>query len=221
MVLAWSLMLAPVATVTAGLAQDEPTPVRLVQSGGGHASDSPTRYGWGFVLQNDNLAHAATGIAYQVALFAGDRVARTATGSVDILFPGQRMGIAGRESLSEQERITGVAVQLDTRAFSPIDEEFRSKLADNVVPVIPTANVVYRAERFSSTVTGQVVNPFDATYRLVRVNAILYGADDAIVGGGFTYLNFINGLAWTPAEVTVVGGRPLRQELYVQLPPLR
>ena len=178
-------------------------PVALVQQGFGQDSRSAS---YGFVVENPNASYGFEDIGYQIAaLNAEGTIVDTDSGSITVLFPGQSVGVAGDLFVDEGVIIDAVEVQLsggESQATEPLDN-------------FTVENISYVVGDFATRVTGIVQSPFTRVFDDVRVSAILYGASDEIIGGGYTYVNFIPANSSTGVSVSVtVDGEVARAELY-------
>jgi hypothetical protein len=58
-------------------------------------------------------------------------------------------------------------------------------------PTLETGNVKILGDQYSNIVTGEIVNRHDQAFEDIRVSAVVFDANDQIVGGGFTWLDDI------------------------------
>ena len=78
-----------------------------------------------------------------------------------------------------------------------------------------TDNVKFVADNYSPKVTGVVKNLSDQQLDNIRVSAIAYNDAGDIIGGGFTFVDFVPASAQAAAEVSITtSGTPAQVELY-------
>ena len=89
------------------------------------------------------------------------------------------------------------------------------------MPAFTGENVSFQADRFSSTVTGQIVSPYTKDVTNVKAMAVAYNEAGEIVGGGFSYVDFVPAGGKAAVEVqVVVTGTPAKVELYATVSSL-
>ncbi len=89
--------------------------------------------------------------------------------------------------------------------------------ASPTVPKFTFANVTYIDDRFSSKVTGVMTSPFTKDYKSIRVSAIGLDGSGAIVGGGFTFVDFAPAGGQAAVSVSYTGAKPATVVLHAQL----
>jgi hypothetical protein len=163
-----------------------------------------------FLVQNTDPASPVDGTPYQVAAYDADgHVLDTDWGYVNLLFPGEITALASDLYLPEGKTVERVEVQINPG--SP---------TSHVLTASPftTEQVQFIPGSYTSDVTGLILNASDKTITDLEVVAVAYDDQDHIVGGGYTYLDFIPPNGKTAAEVSVVvTGTPARVELFVSL----
>jgi hypothetical protein len=200
-----ALCLLP-ALLPAGLASAQtvaPAGPQLVASGFGQDKSAGS---FAFIVQNPNPDYAYEDTPYQVAAYdAAGSVLKTESGHIEALVAGQQLGVAGRLYLPENTTISRLDVQLLAGRA----------VALGPVPTLTAENVGYRDDRYSPKVTGIVKSPYDKNVTYARISALAYDAGGAIIGGGFTFLNFVPAHGQSAVEVNVkTTGKPARVELY-------
>jgi len=89
------------------------------------------------------------------------------------------------------------------------------------LPDFTTEAVMIDTSGYSPKVTGIVVNPFNVQVSNLYVYAVLFDANEKIIGGGFNYLEFIPADARAEFQIDVsYGGSASRVEVYVLLSDL-
>jgi hypothetical protein len=162
--------------------------------------------GWAFIIENPNAGLAVVSSKYHVAAYdASGTVLETDSGYVTIVLPGERLGIASELFLNEGQVVERVDVQVKTGKFEPLE----------VTSLFTTENVTYLPDRYFPKVTGVVISSATRDLEDLRVSAIAYDAAGNIVGGGFTYLDFVPAGGRAAVEVSITtSAPPARVELY-------
>jgi len=162
--------------------------------------------GYGFIVQNPNENMAVEGTQFHLTAYTKTgSIAAVEEGFVDILLPKQALGSAGDMYLEEGVTITRLDIQIQAGTFK----------TSNAHPFFTTENVKYQASQFSPKVTGQIISTASKDITNVRVSAIVYNKAGDIVGGGFTFVDFVpaNGKAAVVVSVTS-SEKPTTVELY-------
>lgn len=161
---------------------------------------------YAFIVENPNPGLAVEDSQYQVAAYdANGTVIKTDSGFITILFPGEKLGIAGDLYLPDETQIDRLDVQVKPGRFEPFDQR----------PEFTTENVAYVPDDYFPKVTGIVKSPYQKDLENIRVAAVAYDEAGNIIGGGFTYLDFVpaNGQAAVEVSITT-SGVPATVELY-------
>jgi len=163
-----------------------------------------------FLVQNTDPVSPVDGTQYQVAAYDADgNVLDTDSGYVNLLFPGEITAVASDLYLPEGKALERVEVQINPGSTT-----------SHVLTTSPftTEQVKFMPGSYASDVTGLILNASDKNITDLEVVAVAYDDQDQIVGGGYTYLDFIPPNGKTAAEVSVVvTGTPARVELFVSL----
>lgn len=163
--------------------------------------------GVGFLMRNTSTTSAIESTRYQVTAYDLEGfVIDTDSGYIDVIYPGLTIAGYGDLSLPSGMTLDRVEVQLLS--------------GGSVAPPTPdypfsTEAVNFIAGSYSSKVTGVVKSTLAKDINDIKVYAIAYDASDKIIGGGYTYVDFVpaNGQSAVEVQVTV-GGAPARVELY-------
>jgi hypothetical protein len=156
-----------------------PAPVAVVQQGFGQQDRS---LGYGFVIENPNPTLAVNTLPYEIAFFDEEgALVGTDTGYVQRLLPAQTLGVAGTTGLDEGVTVAAIEVRLRAGEFVAVAPQ----------PGFVTEYVVFEDGPYGDRATGIVRSPYPHTLTEVRVSALATNDDGTIIGGGFTYLNFI------------------------------
>lgn len=165
-----------------------------------------TTVGYGFMLKNPNPNLGVAYSEYQIAAYdASDIVIGTQTGYIDLLLPGQELGIGNELYLDAGEIVS----RIDLKVFDG------TPVVTDITAGLTARNAVYQHDPYSSKVIGEVLNPFEQDLLSFKVSALLYDAADNIIGGGNTYASFIPGNSFTGVESYVSSsGEVARVELF-------
>ena len=181
----------------------EPEAIQVVAQGFGQDERDLS---FAFLVENPNPGFAFEGSQYQAAAYddAGT-VLETDSGYIQLILPGQTLGVAGTMWLDESVTVSKIEVQLlegDPVATDPI-------------PTFAVESSTYYAGEYSDAATGIINSPYNVDLRNIRVSAVLYDGAGEIIGGGFTFLNFILANGSTGVEVSVTtSGDVASVELY-------
>ncbi|MBM4429508.1 MAG: hypothetical protein FJ026_04060 [Chloroflexi bacterium] len=183
----------------------KPEPIRLIAQGFGQDGRA---VGFAFVVENPNQGLAIENSQYQIAAYdAGGAVVKTDSGYITLLWPSQRVGVGGSLYLDEEVVASRIEVQVREGKASATDP----------VPTFTVDAVTYHAGDYTSYATGVIASPYDRDVTDLRVSAVPYNSAGEIIGGGFTFLNFILANSTTGVKVTVTG---LKEVASVELYPV-
>jgi hypothetical protein len=172
-----------------------PEPITVTKYGFGQDG---IEVGYAFLVENPNPGLSFEDSQYQVAAFdANGTVIDTDSGYLTVLLPGQTLGVANSMYVDEGVTVASIDVQLnagDAEATDPL-------------PTFSVDSISYYPDEYFSSVTGLVTSPYNRAFEDVRVSAVLYNEAGDIIGGGFTYLDFIlaNDSAGVEFSVTSAG----------------
>jgi hypothetical protein len=184
-------------------AQEEPTQeapaeeinvelLAVIKSGFGQDGQE---IGYSFIVENPNLNFAIENSEYQIAAYdSNNTVVETDSGYIEIVLPEQALGIAGSLYADEGVKVSKIEVQLKQGDPEQTDS----------LPLFIVDATTYFPDEYFSSVTGRITNPFDRDLKDLRVSAILFDEAGEIIGGGYTYLNFILANSSTGVDVSVV-----------------
>jgi hypothetical protein len=166
---------------------------------------------YAFIVVNHNQKEAAELTPYQVAFLdeTGNVVAQD-SGYITFLFPGEVMGVAGLATVGEGVRASKMQVQVGSpNRWSEL--KVPARLSAEVQSVTP--------QRFlGPKVAGVVTNPFARELKGVYVSIVAYDAAGNIIGGEFTFVNFVPPGGQAPFEATFwEGAEPARVEAYAAI----
>lgn len=179
------------------------------------AYDDSRRASWAVVLENPNQApHLATSIDVTVTLLddAGSIVG-SQSDSVAVILPGQRAAVVG-STYEDVGEIADIRVQARARSWEEQEGPYGA---------FDTSDVSVRQDRFRGwTVTGSVSSTFTDDFEDVYGTAVLRDSAGVIVGGGFTFIDFVPAGGDTSFEISVLDDLSgvATAEVYVSLSSL-
>ncbi|MGD2049822.1 MAG: hypothetical protein PVH03_10010 [Chloroflexota bacterium] len=167
------------------------------------------RVGYGFLLENPSQTHAAEDSEYRMTAFnSAGRVILVDEGYVDRLMPGQTFGFGSTFFVEEREEVDSIELQLKTRSFR------RSEL----FPELEFDRVKIEGDEYSRIVSGEIMNRHEQDFEDIRVSAIVFDANDQIIGGGFNWLDIIPAGESSTVDIWVTSvGEPVSAQLYTTI----
>ncbi len=86
------------------------------------------------------------------------------------------------------------------------------------VPFFTSQNITFMDDTYSPKVTGEIVSPYPNDLTNLHVCAIIYDLAGEIIGGGYTYLDFVPGNGKAAVEIPVsVAGVVAKVEIYASV----
>jgi len=185
-----------------------PIPEPLLLSSYGFGQDGRD-IGYAFLLDNPNSEVAFEGTSYQVVAFdESGAIAETDSGYVELVMPNQTLGIANNLFVDDGVSVSALEIQIN--AGDPV--------ASGPLKQFEIDSPLYRSSDFFSYVSGVVRNPYDQDISNLRVSAIAYDDAGAIIGSGFTYLNFLLANEVSGVEFSLTSAvEPSRFEIYASV----
>lgn len=181
----------------------EPETLRVVAQGFGQDGQD---LGFAFLVENPSADLAFESTQYRVAAYddAGTLLG-TDAGYVELILPGQTLGVAGTMRPGHGRIVSQLEVQLLERDSSATDPG----------PTFTVESSAFCAGEYSRAATGIVASPYGVDLTDIRVSAVMYDEGGEIIGGGRTYLNFILAESTTGVEVPVTAsGEVAAVEIY-------
>jgi hypothetical protein len=168
--------------------------------------------GFGMLIENPNGNFAIENSQYHITAFGENgNVLATEEGYVKVFLPNQTLGVAGTTYLIEDTDVVRIDAQILAGDF----------VESSQLPYFSSENVTYHPDEYFPKVTGQIVNPYNKDITDLRVSTILYNEAEDIIGGGFTYLDFIPANGKSAVEVSVTSsGTPAATELFAAVSSL-
>lgn len=151
------------------------------------------RLGYGFLVQNTNQNAAIVNSEYQVAVYdANGVVLETDTGYLDYIFPNQSTGVGGEVYLDEGALVDRIEIQL-----SDGDAE-----TTEIMDTITVAKEDFTRDDYSTYAVAELTSPYDRRANNIRISAIYFDENSKIVGGGYSYVTFLEGNSSSGAYVS-------------------
>lgn len=182
------------------------TDLVIVQYGYGQ---SGSQVGFGMILANPNENYSVEGTKYQVTVYAEDgSVIGIDEGYINLILPSQTLGFAS-------ELYVGDDVQSSTVDIKILSGDFEES---EPIPPFSSENISYLPDGYYPKITGQIASPYTSDITQVKVSGICYDENGEIIGGGFTYLDFVPANSKAAAEVSVTcSSAPASSELFAAL----
>lgn len=168
--------------------------------------------GFGMLIENPNAGALIEDSQWRVSAYAADgRVLAADDGYLIAILPGEALGLAGTLYTVTDEVVAWVEAQL--LDGDPVTSEPRQPFG--------AEGATYRPDDHFPKVTGAIVNPTYQTVTDLRVSALLYDKAGRIVGGGYTFLDFLPANDRAAVEVSVTSAEvPARAALYATITSL-
>jgi hypothetical protein len=168
--------------------------------------------GWinySFIVENPNLGVALNEVSYEVVVADDQGAILGANQSfVWLLTPGQRLAVANAMAVAEGERAGGLFVRVRSWHVVPTDP-------------LQATDVGFVADEVAPRVTGRIASAFPSVVDNVRVSALAFDSDGAIIGAGHAFIARIDPGGSSAIEVPIITrGVPARVELHPALTSL-
>jgi len=203
----------PWTTTATATAENKQVAIKEFGFGRGTTQFTDSEVGWAVLIENTSKTQAAESIRLQVTfLDEAGGIVTTETGSLPIILPAQVSAYGGTTYLQDKTKtIQTMKVQALAREWETTD----------VAESFTTDGVAYQANQFSPKVVGFVTSPFTKDLEQIRVTAVARNAAGNIIGGGFTYLDFVPAGGQSAVEVSVTTSEiPETVELHPELSEL-
>ena len=148
------------------------------------AYDDTTRASWAVVVDNPNDdLHVANRVNVTVTLTDTDgSVVHSDTDSISVLLPGQQAAVVGR-TLDDVSEVADMRVQARARSWDEEPGPFGE--------FTPSDVSVTAQDRRGWRVSGHLASTFTRDFEDVYVKAVLRDEAGDIVGGEFTFVDFV------------------------------
>lgn len=174
--------------------------------------DEATRYlSYAALVTNPNPdTHVATYVDVNVSFTdAAGTVVKTASETIAVLLPGQTVAV-GDTLIDAPAEVAGMDVQVRPDGWEEVDEPLGA---------FEVRDVTHTVGEFGATTTGTIASTFADDIESPRVVAVYRDASGAIVGGDFTYADFVPAGSDIGVEVSAYTELPnvASAELYPQI----
>jgi hypothetical protein len=191
-----------------------PTPIRLpaILTGTPTHVQVKTQVNVFFSVNNPNSDLATSSIPYQVTAFdVTGSVITTHSAYINTIFPGETQPVVDSFAVEPGQTVAKIDIRLNSHRFEATQSSAPLFISSQVT-FYPNTNPI---------VTAIIKNKNDDEFYDLKVMAILYNANETIIGGGYTYLNFLPGDGQSAVKVYVKNtATPARVELYTTLSSL-
>ena len=172
------VLLIILTTYTLGFAQEYIEP-KILNYGYGQDQNSLS---YGFIIENPNDNILFERVEYLVAAFDENGiVVETDSATISTLLPGETTGISGDMYLDDGITVTNIEIKIKTNRYEEMEK----------IETFSVNSTSYLDSDYFQYATGVIHNPFEMNITNLRVSAILYDENDQIIGGGYTYQDFI------------------------------
>lgn len=167
-----------------------------------------------FLLKNPSAKDAMTSIRYQLAAYdEAGTVLKSSSGIVSVLFAGEVTAIQEDMFVGEGQTVAKIDVQLGSN-LGYEESPFTG-------PAFFAEGVTFLPDPYFAKVTGTVVSKLTKDFEKIKVVAVGYNEAGDIIGGGFTYLDFVPANGKAAAEISVTFSEvPAKVELFANLSAL-
>jgi hypothetical protein len=167
---------------------------------------------FGIVIENSNQDLSFESSMYHVTAYSEDgSVLGVSEGYIDLMLPNQALGVVDNIYLDDGVIVSRIDAQIKQGSFNQSAS----------IPVFSSENAAYLSDQYFPKITGQIISPYDKDITNLRVSAIAYNAAGDIIGGGFTYLDFVPANSKAAVEVNItVSDTPVKVELYASVSAL-
>lgn len=165
-----------------------------------------------FSVKNSNPDLTTSSVPYQVKAFdAAGKEINSHSGYVYMIFPNETQAVIDTFSVKPDQTVAKIDVQLNSPRYET--PPYRA-------PVFISEQATFYPGT-NPNVTATIKNKNDAGFYDLKVTAILYDANETIIGGGYTYLNFLPGDGQSAIKIFVHNtAPPARVELSTTLTSL-
>ncbi|MHB9032023.1 MAG: FxLYD domain-containing protein [Anaerolineae bacterium] len=171
-------------------------------------SQTESSVSYAALIKNASQRAAVSTQVWATLYDAADNVVGVFYNNLSVILPGETQAVTANTMLDDSTaRVAYIEVQVYGAAMEDAPANLPSFSADNITWI---------PDEWSPTVTGEVYNPYDREIQWVTVNAVLYNADGAIVGGGSGNIDFIPAKDSAAVEVwcSQMSEEPASIELY-------
>jgi hypothetical protein len=161
-----------------------------------------SRFIYSVMIENPNAAYLVNQSMLAVNAYAADGTFLSGEPlMLTNVLPGQKLGVSRELSLCEGDVVDHIEVAVSSGDFTPSQQ----------TAYFTSENVSLQG----GTVSGDLINQLGQEIKIVYATAIVYDANDQIIGGGSQTLDSIAANGRVTVQIPVVfNGTPARAELY-------
>lgn len=153
---------------------------------------------WAVVLENPNASWLATRVNLNVSFLddAGS-IVTTASDTVALILPGEQSATVGSDSYFSNPdlgTITSMEVQLGSADWEEPDGPVGEFTITDIATRTGEFGQVTTTARVNSTFADEITNP--------KAVVVYYDADGAVLGGDFTFVDFVPAGGTIPVEIS-------------------
>ncbi len=181
----------------------EPTDLRLINYG--FAQDNRNA-AFGLIVEAGETTFALKNSQYHVTFFAQDgAVLRTDSGYINVVLPGQRLGLSATSIFDEGQTAERMEVQILPGERVEISQ---------VQPPFTLSDPTFQEDSFRDKVIVNLMNPHYQTITNLRLSAFVLDETGQIIGAGFTFADYsVNGQQ--TAEISILINETLINETLI------
>lgn len=163
-----------------------------------------------FEVENPNDGYAIESSKYQITIYdENGTVLKTDSGYITLVLPMEKMFVAVDFYLEEGQNADRIDVQLD----SGQPEELNL-----TEPPFSVDTIEFLPDDYFPRITGVVNNKLSRNISDLRVTAVAFDEEGTVIGGGYTYLNFLAPNGKSAVDINVeVDQTPASVEIYATL----
>jgi hypothetical protein len=146
---------------------------------------------WAVLVDNPSKTQAATSVSLTIAFYdSSGTVVGSQNENLAVILPGQRAAVGDHDQIAGATRMS---VQALVGRWQPVTTTVGSFSAEGV-------NI--SADRFSFHTRGELVSTFAKDLQQVKAVAVYYDGAGNIIGGDFTYVNFVPAGGRTAVDIS-------------------
>lgn len=185
----------PTRTPEPPTATPEPLNDPVIQASG-FAQDGQ-RLGFGMTIENPNVGAALEDVSLQVVAYAADNVVLgTDESRIPLMPPATAIHFGGDMYLGAEQPVERIEVQIT-------DLGERQDATSEQIPAFPVENARFAESMLGQRVSGMVTNPFTLPLTDLYIGIVGYNDAGDVVGGGFTFLSFLEAESMGTFETSV------------------
>ncbi len=166
-----------------------------------------------FTVENPNSSAAINSSSFDIVVYdEAGTILDTDSGYLELVLPGEKLPVVTSLFLEEGQKPAKVDVQLTSGTAEVVDIR---------PPLFTAEQVTYVADEYFPKVTALLKNNFDRSFETIEVTAVAYDKEGKVIGGGFTYLDFLPANGQAGVEVSInTEGEPDKVDLVASISSL-